>query len=105
MADLDGMARRLVIGRLMRAMEAVEGTAREMIAADIWRQLSPDERETLHCLVAQGPVWDGDVPSKTGRTSLIAYGLASKALVRGEHGYQVANYVGATVFREGTRNQ
>ena len=70
-------------------------------AATLWGLLDPGERETLLCLVKQGPVWDGDVPSKSARTSLIGLGLASKAVVNGEQGYQVANYVGWTVLRVG----
>ena len=70
-------------------------------AMTLWGLLDGGERETLRCLVKQGPVWDGDVPSKRGRTSLIELGLASKAVVNGQQGYQVANYVGWTVFKQG----
>ena len=33
------------------------------------------EIDTLVALVESGPVWDGDVPSKNGRDTLIARGL------------------------------
>ena len=34
------------------------------------------ELDTLIALVEQGPLWDGDLPSKTGRDCLIERGLA-----------------------------
>jgi hypothetical protein len=65
----------------------------------IWESLDGGERETLRCLILKGPVWDGDVPSKAGRDGLLRKGLASKAIVRREQGYQVANYRGWQVYR------
>lgn len=87
--------------RALLSCEQMNPTYEERAAA-VWDLLDPAEQETLSCLARQGPVWDGDVPSKTARSSLIGLGLASKAVVKGEHGYQVANYAGWAVWHEGT---
>lgn len=65
----------------------------------IWTSLSGAARDTLYALIHRGPLWDGDVPSKSGRDELLRCGLASKAVVRREQGYQVANYKGWMVLR------
>lgn len=58
------------------------------------------EKETLIALVEQGPLWDGDVPSKTGRDALLAQGLAVRVVVKGEDGWQAATYAGRDAYRE-----
>lgn len=68
-------------------------------ATAVWTQLSAGARETLRCLIYQGPTWDGDVPSKSGHDELLRAKLASKAVVKREQGYQVANYQGWTVYK------
>lgn len=65
----------------------------------IWESMNGAERETLRALVLHGPLWDGDVPSKSGRDGLLRRGLASKAIVKREQGYQIANYRGWQVYR------
>lgn len=52
--------------------------------------LTGAEKDTLIALVEQGPLWDGDVPSKQGRDSLVRRGLAVKVVVKGEDGWQAA---------------
>jgi hypothetical protein len=58
------------------------------------------EKETLIALVEQGPLWDGDVPSKTGRDALLEKGLAAKVVVKGEDGWQAATYAGRDAYKE-----
>ena len=65
----------------------------------IWQALTGGAKDTLRSLVYRGPVWDGDVPSKAGRDELLRKGLASKAIVKREDGFQVANYKGHRVYR------
>ena len=36
------------------------------------------ERDTIQCLFLNGPTWDGNLPSKRGRTSLIERGYAER---------------------------
>jgi len=57
------------------------------------------EKTTLHALLSDGPLFDGDVPSKIGRDLLIDKDLAVKVIVKGSDGYQVATYLGRDVFK------
>jgi hypothetical protein len=57
------------------------------------------EIDTLVALVESGPLWDGDVPSKSGRDSLIATGLAVRVVVRGEDGHTAATYAGRDAYK------
>lgn len=57
------------------------------------------EKDTLIALVEQGPLWDGDAPSKTGRDALIAQGLAVRVVVNGEDGWQAATYAGRDAYK------
>jgi hypothetical protein len=61
--------------------------------------MSGAEIDTLIALVECGPLWDGDVPSKAGRDSLIAQGLAVRVVVKGEDGWQAATYAGRDAYR------
>lgn len=62
-------------------------------------ELTGAEFDTLHALVLHGPLWDGDVPSKSGRDSLIDRGLAVRVVVRGEDGYTAATYAGRDAWK------
>lgn len=59
------------------------------------------QREQLAQLVRQGPVYDGDLISKSARSDLIEWGLAGRACIKGEQGYTVANYRGWDVLKAG----
>ena len=61
--------------------------------------LTAAEKDTLIALVEQGPLWDGDVPSKQGRDSLVRRGLAAKVIVKGEDGWQAATYAGREAYK------
>ena len=61
--------------------------------------LTGGEVDTLVALVERGPLWDGDVPSKTARDSLIARGFAARVVVRGEDGWQAATYAGRDAYK------
>lgn len=57
------------------------------------------EKDTLIALVERGPLWDGDIPSKVGRDSLIEHGLAVRVVVKGEDGWQAATYAGRDSYK------
>lgn len=57
------------------------------------------ELDTLIALVERGPLWDGDLPSKTGRDCLIERGLAVRVVVSGEDGWQAATYAGRDAYK------
>jgi hypothetical protein len=65
--------------------------------------LTKAQLESLAQLVKDGPVWDGDVVSKATRDELLELKLASRAVVKGQEGYTVANYVG--VYRHSIGEQ
>lgn len=55
--------------------------------------------DTLICLFKYGPVYDGDVPSKSERDWLVNNGLAAKVIYKGEDGYQALTYKGSKCYR------
>lgn len=57
------------------------------------------ETDTLIALVENGPLWDGDLPSKTGRNLLIERGYAACVVVKGEDGWQAATYAGRDAYK------
>lgn len=73
----------------------------EAAAREAARTMPSAEWATLDALCKAGPLHDGDVPSKTGRDVLLTWGLASKAVVKGEQGYQCATYRGWDVWKAG----
>lgn len=60
--------------------------------------LTGGEKDTLVALVESGPLWDGDVPSKVGRDSLLQKDLAIRVVVKGEDGWQAATYKGRNIY-------
>jgi len=74
-------------------------------ARRVWGLLDSGARDTLIGLVRNGPVWDGDLPCKTGRDTLIRLGLAAKAVKEGKQGYQVATYKGWDVCKHWDGNE
>lgn len=61
--------------------------------------LTGGEVDTLVALVENGPLWDGDVPSKAARDSLLQLGFAVKVVVKGEDGWQAATYRGRDAYK------
>ena len=57
-------------------------------------------KDTLCALVERGPLWDGDLPSKTERDALLDQGLAVRIIVNGEDGWQAATYKGRDAYKE-----
>ena len=64
----------------------------------ITQDFTGGELDTLIALVEHGPVFDGDVPSKTGRDTLLRMGFAVKTVVKGESGYQVVTQKGLDAY-------
>ncbi|HHA2844576.1 hypothetical protein [Stenotrophomonas maltophilia] len=60
--------------------------------------LSGAALDTLIALVEEGPLWDGDLPSKRGRTELLDLGMAVCIVVKGQDGYQAATYAGRIAY-------
>ena len=66
---------------------------------DLNNALTPVQREVLFHLVSDGPIYDGDIISKSARNDLFDMGLAGRAHQKGEQGYSVANYRGGNVLK------
>lgn len=55
--------------------------------------------EQLWHLHAKGPVWDGDVISKSDRSELLNIGACAKVCVGGEQGFNACTYFGRSLLR------
>lgn len=55
--------------------------------------------EQLYQLHSRGPVWDGDVISKSHRTDLLDIGACEKVVVKGQEGYNACTYFGRSLLR------
>jgi len=73
--------------------------AYDITVYEIQQLLSPRHREQLKHLTMDGPLWDGDICSKTARDDLIDWSLAVRVAVKGEQGYTAATYRGYNVHR------
>lgn len=69
--------------------------------AIVWDALTPTQREVLKQLLFQGPVWDGNIISKSARNDLFEFGLAARCCFMGEQGYAAATYDAYSVFEQG----
>jgi hypothetical protein len=49
---------------------------------------------TLDALYTEGPLFDGDIPSKSGRDSLVENGYAAIVIVKGLEGYNACTQKG-----------
>lgn len=58
------------------------------------------EIDTLIALVENGPLWDGEVPSKSGRDILIQKGLAVRVVVQLQDGYTAATCAGRDAYKD-----
>lgn len=56
--------------------------------------------ETIIVLIEQGPVDDGDLPSKAARDSLLHHGFACKAIVHQEEAGNLATYRGRELYKQ-----
>lgn len=61
--------------------------------------LTGAELDNLVALIECGPCEDGDVPSKSGRDSLISRGLAVRIVIKMADGYTAATYAGRDAYK------
>jgi hypothetical protein len=57
------------------------------------------ERDTIIAAFRNGPLFDGDVPSKTARDTLILEKFMAKVVVKGEDGFNACTNKGAWAYR------
>lgn len=58
-----------------------------------------DLHEPLYQLCMRGPVWDGDVISKSARDDLLDIGACAKVWVAGEDGFNAGTYFGGYLLK------
>jgi len=68
-------------------------------AANLVSKLLPIKYHAQLKQLFNGPVWDGDVISKSYRDALLSYGLAIRVCVKSEQGYTGLTYFGGTVTK------
>lgn len=61
--------------------------------------MATNNLDTLDALYSRGPLYDGDVPSKSERDWLIENGYCSKVIVNGEDGFNACTHKGAWLYR------
>lgn len=57
------------------------------------------EYDCIRAGFKHGPLFDGDVPSKVGRDSLLDKGYMAKVVIKGEEGYNACTCKGARAYR------
>lgn len=57
------------------------------------------EYDTLKACFTYGPLYDGDIPSKTARDYLMEDDFIVKVVNSGEEGYNACTYKGARLYR------
>lgn len=62
-------------------------------------QVSAIELETLRFLHNKGPIWDGNLPSKSARDTLVEKGLAIRMIHQGQGGHQACTDRGRGLLR------
>ncbi|NAR91489.1 hypothetical protein [Acinetobacter haemolyticus] len=63
------------------------------------QEMSGGERETIMAAFKHGPLYDGDVPSKSSRDVLVKDGFIAKVVVKGEDGFNACTYKGRWAYR------
>lgn len=63
------------------------------------QEMKSHEYDVIIAAFKHGPLHDGDVPSKSGRDSLLSEGYIAKVIVRGEDGFNALTYRGSAIYR------
>ena len=92
-----------IIELAMRVLNAEDSTqeAFDCAAFAAWHSLDGGQKEVLRQLLFNGPVWDGDICSKSARDDLIDFTLAVRCCFKGEQGHTAASYRAYTIWHAG----
>lgn len=74
-------------------------------AQAVYDAMSGSHREALQLMIDEGPIEDGDVPSKQARDELIEMGFAVRVCAKGSQGFTACNYVGWAIMRAPARSE
>ena len=76
-----------------------EEIARSIDLIDDVQGLDGGAVSTLNALYTEGPLFDGDIPSKSGRDSLVEKGYAAIVVVKGLEGYNACTQKGYWAYQ------
>ena len=62
------------------------------------QRFTPGERDTLRVMHQSGPLFDGDIPSKTARDSLLSMGYVAKIVAKGQDGQNACTQKGHLAY-------
>lgn len=63
------------------------------------QEMTSGERDCIKASFERGPLWAGDVPSKTARDVLTGEGFMEQVVVKKEEGFNACTYKGARAYR------
>ena len=63
------------------------------------QEINAGEKDTIQAVFRNGPLFDGDMPSKSARDDLVNSGFMAKVVMRGEEGFNACTYKGAELYR------
>ena len=96
------------MAKLKQLLEAIKEST-ELSSAEELKQaceliievqsMDSSERDCIRAGYKNGPLFDGDVPSKSGRNSLLEKGYMAKVVVKGEDGFNACTHKGAWAYR------
>lgn len=83
-----------------RELMNAEERAQDDKIGEIAKRLTGAQVDTLVSAVESGPVWVGDLPSKTARNELVDMSLLTHIVSKMEEGYTASTMLGAAVYRK-----
>jgi hypothetical protein len=63
------------------------------------QEFNSGERDCIKACFKNGPLFDGDIPSKIERNNLIQKGYITKVVIKGEDGYNACTQKGFYAFK------
>ena len=63
------------------------------------QEMTSGESDCIKASFERGPLWAGDVPSKTARDTLTLDGFMEQVVVKKEEGFNACTYKGARAYR------
>jgi len=96
MATLQQMLDALHVSTDLCSAKEIKGACELIIEV---QAMDKAERDCISVSYKQGPLFDGDVPSKSGRDRLLEKGYMAKVVVTCEDGYNACTHKGAWAYR------
>lgn len=63
------------------------------------QDMDSGERDCIISSWMKGPLFDGDIPSKSSRDTLVSEKFMAKVVVKGQDGYNACTYLGQRAYR------